>query len=430
MSVLKTPVLSITLTMVSVAAAVAQEVGPHGNEAEHVFAGKLDNAADGAPSYYNLGPSANVSGLSADGSVASGYITAGPFFYWTAAGGQVFVGGIGPGDGVGGSAAISDDGACFSGNTIDPNTQLSEMSRYHIPTGTWELLGGVGSSSGVEGSSGWGISGNGQSVVGLGWINGGTAHAIQWIPPGPTHDLGSTVANNSSRANATNFDGSIVVGWQDNRNGRQAALWNEGMQTLLFDNIGDPLGEASDVSGDGNWIVGQGGFGEPWRYNRSTGNVDRLGVLDPNASFPSRGSTGVTDDGRTVVGFERDFSNPFGGTFGTIWIEGQGIQDLTTYAMEAGVPIPAGVQLAIPLAISADGSTIAGLDNHFDGFIITVPEPATRSLLLSAMTLIILGGGLRLGHSRGAGVRFRPQLDPGEEPLGGEIGVPFVESSG
>lgn len=342
----------------------------------------------GQPAYHNLGPGANVSGLSADGSVASGYVNGGPFFFWTPGGGQVFVGGNGAGSGsVGGSSMISDDGTYFGGNTTDPATQLSEMSRYHIPSGTWQLLGGIGSSSGSEGSSAWGLSGDGQTVVGLGWVNAGSAHAIQWKSPGPTQDLGSTVMGNSSRANATNFDGNIVVGWQDNDNGRQAAVWNQGVQSLVFDNMGNPVGEASDVSGDGNWVVGQGGFDEPWRLNRSTGVLDRLGILDPNAFFPSRGATGVSDDGRTVVGFERDFSNPFGGTFGTIWIEGQGIQDLTTYAVASGVPLPLGVQLTIPLAISADGKTIAGLDNFFGGFIVTVPEPSAGLLGLPAIIL-------------------------------------------
>jgi uncharacterized membrane protein len=343
--------------------------------------------ACGQPAYYNLGPAANVSGLSADGSVASGYLTGGEFFFWTEPGGQILVGGNAPGNGVGGSAAISDDGTYFSGNSTDPNSQLSEISRYHIPSATWQLLGGIGSSSGAEGSSGWGISGNGQSVVGLGWVNGGSAHAIQWTSPGPTQDLGSTVVGNSSRANATNFDGSIVVGWQDGNNGRQAAIWDQGVQTVLFDSIGDPLGEASDVSGNGNWVVGQGGFGEPWRYNRSTGVVDRLGVIDPNAFFPSRGATGISDDGRVVVGFERDFANPFGGQFGTIWLEGQGIQNLTSYALASGVPLPPGLQLTIPLAISADGNTIAGLDSFFGGFIITIPEPNGVVFLTVAMLL-------------------------------------------
>jgi uncharacterized membrane protein len=341
--------------------------------------------ASAQPAYYNLGPAANVSGLSADGSVASGYITGGPFFHWSATGGQIFVGGIGAGGGAGGSSMISDDGTYFGGNTVDPATQLSQMSRYHIPSATWQLLGGIGGSSGDEGSSAWGLSGDGQSAVGLGWVNAGTAHAIQWTAPGPTQDLGSTVMGNSSRANSTDFDGSVVVGWQDNDNGRQAAVWDQGVQVLLFDNLNDPLGEASDVSGNGNWVVGQGGFGEPWRLNRATGVVDRLGLLDPNAFFPSRGATGVSDDGRVVVGFERDFANPFGGTFGTIWMEGQGIQDLTTLVLASG----------IALAVSADGKTIAGLDNSFGGFIVTLPEPMTASLILPALTTLVLRRKLR-----------------------------------
>lgn len=341
------------------------------------------------PAYYNLGFSANVSGLSANGSVASGYITAGEFFYWTPSNGVVFVGGTAPGDGVGGSAMISDDGTYFSGNSIDPATKLSQMSRYHIPSNSWELLGGIGSSSGAEGSSGWGMSGNGQSVVGLGWINGGTAHAIQWNSPGPTGDLGSTVAGNSSRANATNFDGSIVVGWQDGDLGRQAAIWDMGVQSLVFDDLGNAVGEATDVSANGNWVVGQGNFDAPWRLNRSTGVFERLGVLNPDAFFPSRGATGVSDDGSVIVGFERDFANPFGGLFGTIWIEGQGIQDITSWAISKGVPVPENVFLNIPLAISADGNTIAGINSSFEGFVITVPEPSSLALALPALAFLV-----------------------------------------
>lgn len=359
-----------------------------------VLVAAVCGSAQAQPVYYSLGPSANVTGLSADGTVAAGYVTSDQFFYWTASGGLVFVGGTAPGDGIGGNAAISDDGAYFSGNSIEPSSQLSQMSRYHIPTGTWELLGGIGSSSGNEGSSGWGMSGDGQSVVGLGWIDGGTAHAIQWTSPGPTQDLGSSVAGNSSRANATSFDGSVVVGWQDGDNGRQAAVWESGVQTLVFDSAGDAVGEASDVSSDGNWVVGQGNFGESWRLNRSTGALDRLGLLNPDAFFPSRGATGVSDDGKTVVGFERDFSNPFAGQFGTIWIEGLGMQDLTTWALARGVPVPEGVFLTIPLAISADGLTIAGINSLFEGFVIggfavPVPEPGGIAWLLPALAVLL-----------------------------------------
>jgi uncharacterized membrane protein len=180
------------------------------------------------------------------------------------------------------------------------------------------------------------------------------------------------VAGNSSRATATNFDGSVVVGWQDGNNGRQGAIWSKGTQFLITDGDSAAAGEASDISADGNWVVGQGSAGEPWRYNRSTDTYERLGVLNPSASFPSRGATGVSDDGKVIVGFERDFDNPFGGQFGTIWIEGKEIADLTEWAVEMGVPVPEGVSLTIPLAISADGKTISGINSLFEGFVISL----------------------------------------------------------
>ncbi len=337
----------------------------------------------------NLGPGANVSGLSANGSVAAGYITGGQFFHWTPARGVVFVGGNGPGGGIGGSAVLSDDGTRFSGNSTNPVTNLSEMSYYSIPAGTWTRLGTIGGSSGNEASSGWGMSGNGQSVVGLGWVNAGTAHAIQWKQGGSTQDLCSTVAGMSSRANATNFDGSVVGGWQDDSTGfRQAAIWQNGVQSLIT-RLAQPVSEVLDVNAAGTYAVGYGGFATdslPWRYNTTTGQIELLGTIDPFNS--DRGATGVSDDGKTVVGFDRGFP-PFAGK-GTIWFEGIGIQNLTTFATSIGVPIPAGVTLTLPLAISADGLTISGFDNSFNGFVISIPEPASAGLAGFALSIVLM----------------------------------------
>ena len=50
----------------------------------------------------------------------------------------------------------------------------------------------------------------------------------------------------SSRANETDYDGNIVVGWQDDEvGGRQGAVWIDGVQSKLFYE-GQPVGEASD----------------------------------------------------------------------------------------------------------------------------------------------------------------------------------------
>src|SRR5690606_25194896 len=114
----------------------------------------------------------------------------------------------------------------------------------------------AGSSDGHS-SSAWGFSGNGQIVVGLGWVNAGLAHAIKWSEETGLVDMGSTVEGSSSRANAANYDGSIIVGWQDAESGfRQAAVWVDDVQNLIFDNEGNAVGEAGAISDDGNWVVG------------------------------------------------------------------------------------------------------------------------------------------------------------------------------
>jgi hypothetical protein len=53
------------------------------------------------------------------------------------------------------------------------------------------------------------------------------------------------------------------------------------------------------------------------------------------------------------------------------------------------VPLPDGINLNIPLAISADGSTIAGLDNSFNGFVITIPEPVSLTMLVPLCVLAV-----------------------------------------
>jgi hypothetical protein len=359
------------------------------------LAGLAPSAAVAAPAYYDIGEAHTVYSLSNNGAVAAGDRPDG-FFYWTPADGVTFIGGnsASAGMGHGGDAELSDDGTLLSGNSNPAGSEISEMSIYDIAAGTWTALGSLGASSGVEASSSWGISGDGKSLVGLGWINGGTAHAIQWKEGGAVTDIGSSVDGMSSRANATDFDGNVVVGWQDDEfGGRQGAVWVDGVQNKLFYD-GQPVAEASVVTSDGKLVVGQAGYGtldQPWLYNVETGEMKLLGVLNPDLFFANRGSTGISDDGRTIVGYERDFFGFPPVQDGTIWREGVGLQDLTQYALSIGLPLPEGVELTLPLTISGDGRWIAGLDSNYHGFIISVPEPGTMSLVGVALAGLLLG---------------------------------------
>ena len=310
--------------------------------------------------FYDLGPgSVFPTGLTPDGSVAAGYAGS-SYFRWTAAGGKVDIGGTTPGGGVGGDAEVSDDGRYISGTSFNPGSGFNEMSRYDHQTGLWTPLGGIGGSNGSEISGGWGISGDGTSIVGLGWRNPPPgASAIQWTETGGTVELAS--GSSSSRANAVNQDGSVVAGWQDGP-GRQGAVWVNGVQTVIFSPDNIPVGEAGAVSADGNWVVG-GGLNasgrQPWLWDRATSTTTMLGTIAPGV-LPF--ASGVTDDGSTVIGAFQS-GPPVGSGTGFIWRNGV-LQELTSYVESVGVPIPDNFMMNLPLAISGDGKTISGLGRN------------------------------------------------------------------
>ena len=259
--------------------------------------------------YTNIGFLYAASGVNYDGTVVVGDDGA-ELFMWTEQNGAMTIGGVAP-SGYGGRVDISSDGSTIAGTSINPNTGLGELSVYDVASQTWTNLGGIGGSSGNSTSSAWGISQDGTSIVGLGWVNAGSAHAIQWTAATGMVDLGSTVSGSSSRANDCNGDGSIVVGWQDSTTGfRQAAVWVNGVQELLtFPNNG-PASEAGCVSFDGNYIGGSGNSNnnfQAWRYSPNTGIQD----IGPAPVNGWRGaSTGLSDDGSVVVGFYRPFPGP------------------------------------------------------------------------------------------------------------------------
>jgi uncharacterized membrane protein len=314
--------------------------------------------------YFNLGAGQTPSGLSADGAVAAGTNNS-QYFKWTATGGVVNIGGVSAATSlVGGQAKISNDGTRLCGVYLNPVSGKHELSRYDLGSSTWTPLGGIGAACSAEISSGWAISGDGTSVVGLGWLGCASAHAAQWKDStGITADLGSTVVNRSSRANGTNLNGGVVVGWQDQASGfRQGAVWVHGAQTLINDSVsGGPQSEAQDVSADGAWVVGSGSSSnsfQAWRWSSATGGLS-LGTLAGVAN-PRGAATAISADGRVIVGYVRPFSSPATFGEGFLWREDLGMVNLTTHLKSLGLDLPTGVVLALPLGISDDGNSICG----------------------------------------------------------------------
>jgi uncharacterized membrane protein len=322
--------------------------------------------------YTNLGSQITPTAMNYNGTTVVGD-NGGEHFMWQDQTGVVLIGGVGP-QGYGGQTGISSDGTIISGTRINPNTGLGELSLYDVDTETWTSLGGIGGSSGSSTSSAWGISHDGSSIVGLGWVNAGSAHAIQWTAATGMVDLGSTVSGSSSRANACNGDGSIVVGWQDSTTGfRQAAVWTNGVQELLTFPNNAPASEAGCVNFDGTFIGGSGNDNnnyQAWRYNSNTG-MENIGPAPVNGW---RGATtDLSDDGSVVVGFYRPWPAPATMGQGFIYKDGVGLTDLNQVATDLGIDTQ-GRTLALPLAVSGDGTTVAGVANDGTGFIIRLSE--------------------------------------------------------
>lgn len=356
--------------------------------------------AFGEASYVQLGNGPLLSTVNGDGSICGGsYLTGGYFVYhkdW----GVVSIGGTSAGDGVGGQAKLSADGNRMCGTALNSGSGLNELSVFDLTDFTWSHKGGIGSNNGVETSSGWGISHDGTTVVGLGWIPGQKAHAVAWQEATGTIDLGSSVVNRSCRANAANGNGSVVVGWQDAADGfRQAAMWVNGVQSILTNGNG-PASEALDVSADGSIVCGSGGFytdWTAWRWTAETGVVS-LGAVP---FFGWRGSaTGMSADGSTIVGFNRPNPGPSAGGRGYIWTEATGMVDLTDHAIAQGIDLAPNVILALPLDISHDGTTIVGVNNLGLSFILTLPAPEEPACVGDMNADLVVDGadlGLLLG---------------------------------
>lgn len=281
-----------------------------------------------------------------DGKV-SGYETqGGNWSIWLpdSANAIVNIGGVAPGLGVGGQARFSENGNFICGTSMGNGG--AEISLYDRSLDTWTALGSLGFSVDSTKGGGYGISGDGNVVVGNSWADttGGLAytHAVAHNNIEGLMDLGTLFFGRSTRANATNYDGSVVVGWQDFNGPWKSAVWRKNPaggyfpnEYILIDTAGNPndeynqIGECSAVSADGNWIGGYGDFAnnnEPWIWSRDSGVIN-LGT------FPGLGNgyvSGISADGSIVVGwfdgfFFGDPRTPF------IWTHENGLQEFNTY---------------------------------------------------------------------------------------------------
>lgn len=176
---------------------------------------------------------------------------------------------------------VSDDGLVAVG-TIEERAY-----RWTLDQGPVDL----GTLPGDQFSEAYGISGNGKYVVGVSYDR--LSQAFRWGQTDGMIGLGSLPPSDASRANAVSSDGSVIAGLSSG-----AFVWDHthgirSMKELLtrlgFDLADWVIEEATGVSDDGRTIVGNGsfhGFPKAW-----VAFVDDLTL--PELTLVSQGTTSL-----------------------------------------------------------------------------------------------------------------------------------------
>ena len=317
--------------------------------------------------------------ISADGEAIAGNVTLdGSYetFRWTSATGVVRLGRstvIAFGTGAG-HPNISYDGTRVSATIADATTTFETGGVWDESFGWTDCMPPLlPDSVNIDGAycDGWGLSGDGQTLVGLYWSNAvslGSAHAYTWNTSTGSAGL-SAAGTPSSRANDANYDGSVVVGWQSNNVGAwQPTAWRGGVKHLLSDT--DILCMAEGTNADGSIIVGNTAIGPVvnesrhaafWTWNGASYDETIIGNLPGTPAGPTgrAWANSIADDAMIIVGSNNFFDNgPFSVSTGFVWTPRTGMFDVVDYLGDNGIALPAGIQVSGLTSISADASTI------------------------------------------------------------------------
>ncbi|MEQ1661543.1 MAG: autotransporter domain-containing protein [Thiobacillus sp.] len=170
----------------------------------------------------------------------------------------------------------------------------------------WTSLTGMvrlGVLPGGSSSYAYATSGNGQAVVGASENALFNNEAFLWTMTGGIQGLGFLPGGVTSQASAVNSSGSVIVGHGDNALGQTEAFRydSNGMAGLGF--LAGGIGsQATGVSGDGAVIAGWGGNvnGQTEAIRWEQGAAYGLGLF-PSGSFSE--AHGISADGTAIVGF-------------------------------------------------------------------------------------------------------------------------------
>jgi probable HAF family extracellular repeat protein len=326
-----------------------------------------------------------ANGVSADGGVVTGISSvsgglggAGDRgFRWTAAGGMVDIDTT-PNDGVVVRPyGISADGITIAGYYGQYPECNPSCAFWWTPGTGFEWLSNL--------PGGWyapttqGVSKDGSVLVGTADIlcpACGNA-AWLWTSSNGLIGLGTLPGASNAGALAVSEDGTVVVGWANDKKGRTNPFrWTQttGMRSLGFLQGGN-WAQATGASTNGNVVVGYGNTTQncpsglsscnaAFRWTMATGMVE-LPILTGKAWSVT---TGVSADGRTVVGYAGWNCCDW---VAWRWTAATGLQSINDWLADVGVDA-AGVDFYSAYAVTANGNGVAGQLNSGDAYLALV----------------------------------------------------------
>lgn len=336
-----------------------------------------------------LVPYSYAYGASADGSIVVGS-DMGSCWYWTRDTWVVRIeGSLAFGNGVGGNAAVTNDGSTILCPTLVANIdglEKAEAVTWDRATNTFDTsVGSLGYHCDISRSSGWSMNGDASYVCGLVWDVGCAGKGFIYERATDSFTLLPTLYFfKPTRGNDVSDDGSVVCGWNDDYVGyRQGCVWKRNAQgqyvgTLLNTGVASQkLREASCVSGNGQWVYGEGSSltnGAPYRWSYATGYQPITGGASGNGYVNWANYNGSV----LLVNF---------GSGCFVWISGRGYVPIRDYAAEKGVTY--GEEWALSgMGMTEDGLTITGYairstDGGWSPFVLDLrqpPQPCTADL--------------------------------------------------
>ena len=251
-----------------------------------------------------------------------------------------------------------------------PNADEREEAASWTDASSWVGLGQLPTGLACPSiSNGYGITADGATLCGLAW-DGCSGRAFKWTEADGMVAM-DVAGSGGNRASHISADGSTMVGFGQSFN-RACAAWNVADGSIRYFDP-DVLGEFWSTTPDGSMIVGSANG--PASYYTDCEGMVQIGTLGFDTSAQAYD---VSADGSVIVGAS---GTVLSGNTAFVWTPQCGMESLQDRLIAEGANIPPGVFLDFATGVTADGRTIVGRALNpaikggppFSAFVATLP---------------------------------------------------------